>query len=139
MIGPMGRVRASARAGDRGRRQLGRSAEEIACRHLRRLDWKILDRNWRIRMGEIDIVALDSDTVVFVEVKAGRTDPRGPGPQRPVLAVGPTKQTRLRRLAEAWLAHKRGSTYPDLRFDVIGITFDGEGRPARLEHMKAAF
>lgn len=135
----MGDARKSVRVGDRGRRQLGRSAEEIACRHLRRLDWQILNRNWRIRMGEIDIVALDAKTVVFVEVKAGRMDSRGPGPQRPVLAVGPAKQTRLRRLAEAWFAHRGGCTYPDLRFDVVGITFDGEGRPASLEHMRAAF
>lgn len=125
--------------GDRGRRELGRLAEEIACRQLRKRGWKILDRNWRVRQGELDLVALDSDTVVFVEVKAGRENRVGPGPQRPVLAVGPAKQARLRRLAEAWVTRRCKGGYPDLRFDVIGIGFDLEGQPESFEHIEGAF
>jgi putative endonuclease len=124
---------------DRGRRELGRLAEEIACRRLREMNWKILRRNWRIPMGELDIVAVDAGTVVFVEVKAGRTGRPGPGPERPALAVGPRKQARLRRLAESWLAANWRGGYPDLRFDVIGIAFDGEMEPENLEHIRSAF
>jgi putative endonuclease len=124
---------------DRGRRELGRLAEEITCRHLRQLGWKVLGRNWRVRVGELDIIALDGGTVVFVEVKAGRIGLSGPGPERPALAVGARKQTRLRRLAEAWLARNWSGGYPDLRFDVVGIAFGEGSTPESIEHIRSAF
>lgn len=122
----------------RARQQLGRRAEELAAARLRRSGWRILDRNFRTRAGELDLVALDGDVVVFVEVKAGRLG-AGPGPERPALAVGSRKQLRLRRMARAWIAS--GATPPGTagyRFDVIGVSFEGP-HAVEVEHLSNAF
>lgn len=107
--------------------------------HLRSENWEIVERNARTRFGELDIVALDGSTLVFVEVKAGREgSPRGP--ERPVLAVGPAKQRRVRRLATAWMAERRGGIRcEEIRFDAVGVTFDRGGGVADLEHVRGAF
>src|SRR3954447_23668458 len=100
------------------RQRTGRIAEELATQRLLARGWRIVERNARTRLGELDIVALDRGCLVFVEVKAGR---RGSyyGPERPVLAVGPRKQSRLRRLAAAWMASNRSrARYGEIRFDV---------------------
>jgi putative endonuclease len=121
------------------RQRLGRAAEEFAARRLRDRGFRILERNSRTRLGELDLVALDGDALVFVEVKAGRAGARA-GPERPVLAVGPRKQARLRRLAREWTAGRRGpSGARALRFDVIGVTFDAAGRAVGYEHVRNAF
>ena len=82
------------------RRATGRSAEDICARRLRERGWRILARNWRIRPGELDLIALAGSTLVIVEVKAHHQGLRR-GPVHPVLAVGPNKQRRIRRLASA--------------------------------------
>lgn len=100
--------------------------------------WRILDRNARFRGGELDIVAIEAKVLVFVEVKAARSA-HGPCPQRPELAVGPVKQRRLRRLAAAWLAYNRSSpAWAELRFDVVGVSFDAGG-VSRYLHLRNAF
>ena len=125
------------------RRELGADAEERAVRHLRRRGWQILDRNWRLRLGELDIVGLDRETLVFVEVKAmGRV--RKVGPDRAVLAVGPGKQDRLARLAAAWLAGPGRNPaiapcWQGVRFDVIGVEYGGSRTDPSLEHIEDAF
>ena len=68
--------------------------------------WEIVERNARTRFGELDIVALDGATLVFIEVKAGRQGADF-GPERPVHAIGPRKQRQVRRLATAWMAERR--------------------------------
>ncbi len=119
------------------RREIGRLGEEIACRHLRRHGYAIVERNARTRRGELDIVARDGATLVFVEVKTGRSGARA-GPERPELAVGRQKQRRLRLLAREWLANRE----PDcasMRFDVIGITLAPDpGATPDLEHIEDA-
>jgi putative endonuclease len=120
------------------RQRLGRRAEDEAAHRLATRGYRILDRNARTRHGEIDIVAMHRGVLVFCEVKAGRRGGSS-GPERPALAVGPRKQLRLRRLAAAWLADAGPLPwFEEMRFDVIGITFDGE-RPAALEHIRNAF
>jgi putative endonuclease len=126
------------------RLSLGRRAEDEAARRLAEEGWRVLERNARVRYaelgiaGELDIVALDGSALVFVEVKAGRLGSRT-GPERPVLAVGPRKQLRLRRLARAWLASEgRRPPFSAIRFDAIGIVFDGE-RVRDYEHLRGAF
>src|SRR5437867_8103870 len=110
------------------RQQLGRIAEEVTARRLRGRGWQILARNPRTRFGELDLVALDRDALVFVEVKAGRAGASG-GPARPVLAVGPAKQRRIRALARAWLAAQRAiPSHRLIRFDAVGVSFDRGGR-----------
>lgn len=121
------------------RLRTGRSAEEICARRLRRLGWQVLARNWRIRAGELDLVARAGQTLVVVEVKSTHSDLRA-GPERPALAVGPEKQRRLRRLAEAWLAGPgRGLSVRDVRFDVVGVRFDHDGEVAAYDHIENAF
>jgi putative endonuclease len=94
---------------------------------------EILDRNWRCRDGEIDIVARDVDALVFCEVKTRRTTNYG----TPAEAVGAGKTRRLRRLAAAWLA-AHDVHAPQIRFDVIGVVPRPSG-PACVEHLRAAF
>ncbi|MDX6615887.1 MAG: putative endonuclease [Solirubrobacterales bacterium] len=120
------------------RQRLGARAEELAARGLSAAGWRIVDRNARTRYGELDIVALDGRDLVFVEVKAGRVGAPF-GPERPVFAVGRQKQLRLRRLAGAYLGDRPPlPSFGEIRFDVIGISFDGD-RVADYEHIEGAF
>ena len=103
----------------------------------------MLERNARTRFGEIDIVGLDGDALVFVEVKTGRAG-AAVGPPRPVLAVGPEKQRRLRGLGAAWIAGRRDAgqrlpRFSEIRFDVIGVTFGGDETVSDYEHLIGAF
>jgi putative endonuclease len=121
------------------RQQIGRAAEDLVARRLARSGWEILERNARTRFGELDIVALDRRTLVFVEVKAGRKDSAF-GPERPILGVNHRKQQRVRRLATAWMAENRGAIrYDGIRFDAIGVTFDRNSQVIDLEHLVGAF
>jgi putative endonuclease len=121
------------------RQRLGRTAEDLVAARLLAAHWEILERNARTRYGELDLVALDGRTLVFVEVKAGRANSAF-GPERPVHAVNHRKQQRVRRLATAWLAENRGAVpYDEIRFDAIGVTLDRSGQVVDLEHLVAAF
>jgi putative endonuclease len=121
------------------RQRIGRRAEELTAHRLAGEGWEILERNARTRHGELDIVARDGSTLVFVEVKAGR-EGNVFGPERPVLAVDGRKQRRIRRLATAWMAEHRGSVrYAEIRFDAVGVSFDRSGRVTGVEHIEGAF
>ena len=122
------------------RLQLGRAAENLTASRLAAAHWEIVERNARTRFGELDLVALDGPTLVFVEVKAGR-EGADFGPERPVLAIGPRKQRQVRRLATAWMAERRGAglRYDEIRFDAVGVTFDRGGRVTEYEHIEGAF
>ncbi len=121
------------------RRRMGQAAEDLAAKRLEAAGWRVIDRNSRTRQGEIDIIAAVGDRLVFVEVKAGRQNSFA-GPERPALAVGPQKRQRLRRLAGAWLtANGAPSGCREFRFDVIGITYDREGRVTDYDHIENAF
>jgi putative endonuclease len=125
--------------GDR-RRTMGAAAEEEVARRLASAEgWWLLERNARTRYGELDIVAIHGEALVFVEVKAGRMGSDF-GPERPVLAVGPRKQRQVRRLATAWMAERPGlPRYRAIRFDAVGVTLDRDGRVADYEHIEGAF
>ena len=113
-------------------RSVGDRGEDLACAHLEGLGWVVLDRNWRCRQGELDVVARDTGgQLVFCEVKTRRSTRCG----SPVEAVGHEKARRLRTLAWAWLdAHQhRGAAF---RIDVIGVLWPQDG-PAELEHLEA--
>jgi putative endonuclease len=124
------------------RQRLGRAGEALAARSLERGGMRVLARNARTSevRGEIDLIALDGRTLVFVEVKTLRASSRA-GPERPVLAVGWRKQRKLRALALAWLRDPDRSVPPHagLRFDVVGVRVDAAGRPTEWEHLRAAF
>lgn len=121
------------------RKITGDTAEEICANRLRQRGWRILGRNWRIRAGELDLIALTGDVLVVVEVKSHRLGSTR-GPASPVLAVGHNKQRRIRRLASAWVAgHGRRVPFRSIRFDVVGITFDRSGKLIAYDHLEDAF
>lgn len=109
---------------------LGRYGESVAERVLVERGMVLLDRNWRCRGGEVDLVLRDGDTVVFCEVKTRR----GLGHGHPVEAVTPAKAARLRRLADTWL-EERGMRRVDVRIDVVGVVQDGRGA-GEVEHLR---
>jgi putative endonuclease len=127
----------------RARQSLGRAAEELVARRLAAHGWRVVARNARIRTpeiaGELDIVALDGRTLVFVEVKAA-TSGRVAGPERPALAVARRKRLRLRRLAVAWLADRPPLPTRDaIRFDVVGVSLGRDGGLVEYDHLRNAF
>jgi putative endonuclease len=120
------------------RQRLGRRAEDLVATRLERDGWRIVDRNVRLPSGELDIVAMERSTLVFVEVKAGRAGATI-GPERPAHAVGRRKQLKLRRLAREWIAERRGpSGVAGYRFDVVGVSFSPDGL-ADVDHIRQAF
>ncbi|HKO38831.1 MAG TPA: YraN family protein [Solirubrobacterales bacterium] len=121
------------------RRRTGEIAEELVARRLAAAGWEIVERNARTRYGELDIVARDGRTLVFVEVKGARSDTRF-GPEKPILSIDFRKQRRIRRLATAWISERRDQApYEDIRFDAVGVTLDRAGRPLEFEYVKGAF
>lgn len=108
----------------------GRWAEDAACRHLEALGYRCEARNVRLAGGEIDLVALQGDVLVFVEVKARRA------PGRAGEAVTADKRRRLARAAAAWIA-RRGLPAGGCRFDVV--TVEGRGEDVGVEHLPNAF
>jgi putative endonuclease len=121
------------------RQRIGRAAEDLVAARLEAAGWDVVERNARTRHGELDIVAHDGDTLVFVEVKAGRVGSAF-GPFRPVHAVDRRKQLRIRRLATAWMAERRDAPfYSQIRFDAVGVTFARDGSVLDVEHLRGAF
>lgn len=121
------------------RRRTGQIAEDLVADRLAAADWEIVERNARTRYGELDLVALDGQTLVFVEVKAARAG-TGYGPARPIESVDFRKQRRVRRLATAWMSERRLlSRWEELRFDAIGVVLDSTGRAVDYEHVRNAF
>jgi putative endonuclease len=113
---------------------LGVRGELLAERHLKRLGYKIVARARRTHLGELDLVAVDGRTVVFVEVKTRESHHAG----HPADAVDAAKQQRLTRAALGYLKRHNLLEYR-ARFDVIAITWPaGAGKPT-IEHFKNAF
>lgn len=99
------------------RTRLGRRGEAMAAQHLQALGYQVLVCNWRTRAGELDIVALDGDTLVFVEVKTRRTHTFG----APEESIDARKQAQLARLAELFLDAHPNLTFRECRFDVAVV------------------
>jgi putative endonuclease len=118
--------------------QLGATGEQIAADHLTTHGFRILDRNYRTRHGELDIVAFDGTRIVFVEVK---TKAHSGVELNPLLSIGPRKQLQVRHMAHRWLADRRDRPYArELRFDAIGIVIDAvSAEVCHFEHIPGAF
>lgn len=115
------------------RLNLGRNGEDSAARYLKKHRYVILDRGVRLLRGEIDIVARDGSTIVFIEVKTRK----GLGYGSPSASVTAAKRRQVRRIAQYYLVrHGLGAEF--CRFDVISILVDEAGS-VRLEHLKDAF
>lgn len=114
---------------------LGRYGEDLAAEHLLAAGMVVLDRNWRCREGELDLVAREPDgTIVFVEVKTRS----GTGFGEPAEAVGRRKAAKVRAVACRWLAERRPPGSAELRFDVVGVVRRRGCAPV-LTHLRAAF
>ena len=123
------------------RRALGSLGESCAARHLEARGYEVIDRNFRTRYGELDLVARDRRWLVFCEVKTRIAGPVR-GPYSPFASVGVRKRRQVRAMAREWLAANAstsGPRPPQLRFDAIGIRFDARGRLLELDHMEDAF
>jgi putative endonuclease len=114
-------------------RALGRTGEDLACAYLRRKGYEIVARGYRLFRGEIDIIARDGGTLVFVEVKTRADEEFG----RPEEAVTPSKQRQVRRIAQGYLVDHPGGE-SGCRFDVVSILYRGPD-DVRLEHFIDAF
>jgi putative endonuclease len=114
-------------------RALGRSGEEAAAAYLKKKKFRLVCRGFRFQRGEIDIVAYDKDTLVFVEVKTRSGPEFGP----PEAAVTPFKQKQVRRLAEAYLMLNNLGEIP-CRFDILALSPVGK-RGYRICHIPDAF
>ncbi len=109
---------------------VGRHGENVVARALEGDGWQVLARNWRTARGELDLIALDGDTVVAVEVKTRRSAACG----SPLEAVTPAKVARLRYLLGAWLAQQEVG-FPHARIDVVGVFLPSSGA-AQLDHVR---
>jgi putative endonuclease len=114
-------------------RLLGDRGERVAARYLKKQGYRILARQSRSRIGELDLVALDGETVVFVEVKTRTTHAAG----HPGEAITFQKRKQLTRAALAWLK-RRGLLEQRARFDVIAVTWRERESPL-VEHFRHAF
>lgn len=105
----------------------GRKGEELAVRFLKKAGYRLVERNYRCCFGEIDIIAVDGGTIVFVEVKSRRTASFG----EPQLAVGKEKQEKISRIALNYLQEKKMSTR-NARFDVVAVKMLPAGNTLEL-------
>ena len=112
---------------------LGAAGEKAAAKYLRRRGYRIVARNYRCRGGEIDLIALDADTIVFVEVKTRREDLAAD----PEVNVAYHKQKRITRAARYYLMEKGAQDRPG-RFDVVAVVWPEAGKPS-VEHFIDAF
>lgn len=111
---------------------LGQEGERIAESYLRKKGYRVVERNYRCPVGELDLILLDRRVVVFVEVKTRSDDRFG----APLESVGPRKQQKMIKTALFFLSRHRLHNR-DARFDVVGISYQG-GEPM-VEHVENAF
>jgi putative endonuclease len=114
------------------KKELGKKGEEVALRFLKKRGYRIIEKNYVCKMGEMDIIAKEKDTLVFVEVKTRTSTIFGP----PQLAVNPTKQMQLSKVALSYLKAKQLEDVK-ARFDVVAILLGPKGE--EIELIKDAF
>lgn len=112
---------------------VGKNAEEIACQHLETQKLRLVAKNFRCKLGEIDLIMMDKDTLVFVEVRLRNNTGYGDGAQ----TVTATKQRKLRNTAKLYLQTHFGNRPPPCRFDVVSIAIE-RGKP-QIDWIKDAF
>ncbi|MBI4684587.1 MAG: YraN family protein [Nitrospirae bacterium] len=110
---------------------IGSKGEDLAAEHLKRKGYKIIARNYKTPIGEIDIIAQDRETLVFVEVKTRSSNAFG----SPFEAVDARKQMKLKKLALLYLKIQKKN--PPVRFDVLSIYLNNTGK--EIEHIRDAF
>jgi putative endonuclease len=119
------------------RHLLGALGERLAAEHLACRGFRIIERNYRTRWGELDIVAFDGRTLAFCEVK---TRTLSSGGVTPFEAIHRRKRGRVRRMASSWLSERTERPFAAaIRCDAIAVTVDRYGRLLRIEHLEGAF
>jgi putative endonuclease len=122
----------------RAKDAVGQYGERVAARHLTEAGLTVVCRNWRCPDGEIDLIAVEGDVLVFCEVKTRSSTSFG----APAEAVGAAKAQQVRQLALRWLAAQRrygeARFWPELRFDVVSVLRRPRGAAA-VVHIRAAF
>ncbi len=113
--------------------ELGRSGEDVATKYLKKKKYKIIDKGFRFLRGEIDIIAYDGETLVFVEVKTRKSIKFS----QPEESVTPAKRKQLRRVAQGYLLRNHIQDV-ECRFDVLSLTFD-ELEGYTVKHITDAF
>lgn len=113
--------------------ELGKSGEDVAIEYLKRKKYKIIDQGFRFLRGEIDIIAYDRETLVFVEVKTRKSIKYS----QPEESVTPAKRKQLRRVAQGYLLRNHIKDV-ECRFDVLSLTFD-ELEGYTVKHITDAF
>lgn len=114
----------------------GKRAETAAARLLQRNGYRILERNYTVPGGEIDIIAFHRGVLAFVEVRSLSK----PARMDPLETVGVSKQRRIIRAAEHYMTRRRTDRTPiATRYDIVSVALDESGRPAGLRHVQNAF
>ncbi|MCM3131963.1 YraN family protein [Paenibacillus polysaccharolyticus] len=117
------------------RQQKGKIGEEEACRCLKEQDYAILQRNWRCRSGEVDIIALREDVLIFVEVRSRSYNSGFGTPQE---SVDQRKMQQVRSTAAVYL-QMTGEQTRQIRFDVIAVMMNHAGEMMSVKHLENAF
>ena len=116
----------------------GAAGEQAAAEMLSALGYEILERNFRTRYGELDIVAADRDALVFCEVRSrvGRD-----GISWALRSIGPGKRLQLRKMAREWFRLRSGvhARRASVRFDAVAVAITPNGRVLAMEHVRDAF
>ncbi|MGQ3686361.1 MAG: YraN family protein [Candidatus Loosdrechtia sp.] len=115
-------------------KEVGAKGEHLAVKFLRKNGFKILQRNYACRCGEIDIICYDRGAIVFVEVKTRHSDTYGP----PELSVTEAKKRQIIKVAKYYVAKKKVHDI-DLRFDVVSILYPPHGENPTITLFKNAF
>ena len=108
---------------------LGQSGEEAAVEHIKRLGYRVLERNFKTQVGEVDIIARDGQSLVFVEVKSRNSEQLG----SPIESVTRSKLRRIESVALAYLAAEVGTDDVDWRIDFLGVTRSADGRTMKFD------
>jgi putative endonuclease len=120
------------------RRARGAAGEEAAAQMLSALGYTIVERNFRTKYGELDLVAVDGGTLAFCEVRArvGRN-----AIAYALESIGPGKRMQLRKMAREWFRLSTAVSPPTraTRFDVIAVAMTSDGRALSIEHVRNAF
>lgn len=115
-------------------KEVGSKGEKLATKFLKRKGYKIIQRNYSCKLGEIDIIAERDKTIIFVEVKARQTQEFGV----PQYAITSTKKNQISKVA-LWYLKEKKQIERSCRFDVIAIMFTPESRKPEIEHIENAF
>ncbi len=118
----------------KSRLTLGKMGEDAAAEYLSKLGFKIINRNFRCKLGELDIIAKHKDSLVFIEVRTVAVDAY----IKPVESINFKKQKKIRQLAVLYLASQNLKNI-SVRFDVVAVTMMSDGIAKKIEHIPNAF